>query len=198
MRNVFFIVFLLIAAMTSIGQKANDETGNLSITVINDRQQLFEGVTIELFSIRDSMLIKTGITDSNGVAVFNEMLQGEVILKASHSGYTTQSTTVHTFQLDAAGNANQTIKLMPTVTTMQGVTVAGIRPFVQHVQGKVLLNVDASITNSGTTVLEVLEKSPGIMVDKNGIVSLQAKWRFGKPLKLRSAQVVPPVMKCKG
>jgi hypothetical protein len=77
---------------------------------------------------------------------------------------------------------------------MQGVTVAGTRPFVQHVQGKVLINVDAAITNSGTTVLEVLEKSPGVMVDKNGTISLQAKTGVlvmidGKPTYLSGAEL---------
>ncbi len=35
--------------------------------------------------------------------------------------------------------------------------------------------MDASITNAGTTALEVLEKSPGVTVDKDGNVSLKGK-----------------------
>ena len=35
--------------------------------------------------------------------------------------------------------------------------------------------MDAAVTNTGATVLEVFEKSPGVTVDKNGGISLQAK-----------------------
>ena len=38
-----------------------------------------------------------------------------------------------------------------------------------------MINVDAAVTNAGATVLEVLEKSPGVTVDRNGGISLQAK-----------------------
>ena len=38
-----------------------------------------------------------------------------------------------------------------------------------------IVNVDASVTNVGSTALEVLEKSPGVSVDKDGKISLKGK-----------------------
>jgi len=38
-----------------------------------------------------------------------------------------------------------------------------------------VINVDAAITNAGTTAMEVLEKSPGVTVDKDGNISLKGK-----------------------
>lgn len=38
-----------------------------------------------------------------------------------------------------------------------------------------MVNVDALITNAGTTALEVLEKSPGVQVDENGGISLRGQ-----------------------
>ncbi|MFS2190529.1 hypothetical protein ACCC92_27940, partial [Mucilaginibacter sp. Mucisp84] len=48
-------------------------------------------------------------------------------------------------------------------------------PTVEVKQVKVIVNVDASVTNVGSTVLEVLEISPGVMVDSNGGFSFQVK-----------------------
>ena len=59
--------------------------------------------------------------------------------------------------------------------TLQNVTVQSVKPLVQFEQGKVIVNVDASPTNAGTSILDVLEKSPGVTVDKNGGISLKAK-----------------------
>ncbi|HTF30003.1 MAG TPA: outer membrane beta-barrel family protein, partial [Flavitalea sp.] len=40
---------------------------------------------------------------------------------------------------------------------------------------RMVVNVEASITNAGSNALEVLEKSPGISVDKDGNISLKGK-----------------------
>ena len=58
---------------------------------------------------------------------------------------------------------------------LKEVTITGKKQLIERKQGKTIVNVDAAITNAGTTVLEVLEKSPGVMVDKNGGISLQGK-----------------------
>src|SRR6202012_2841299 len=68
-----------------------------------------------------------------------------------------------------------TIILQPGVTTLQVVNIVASKSFIEQKQGKTVLNVDASATNAGTTVLEVLEKSPGVNVDRNGGISLQGK-----------------------
>jgi hypothetical protein len=42
-------------------------------------------------------------------------------------------------------------------------------------KGKVILTIDAPATNTGTTVLEVLEKSPGVTIDRNDGITFQGK-----------------------
>ncbi len=41
--------------------------------------------------------------------------------------------------------------------------------------GKTVMNVDASPTNTGLNVLELLEKAPGVAVDNDGNISLKGK-----------------------
>lgn len=55
------------------------------------------------------------------------------------------------------------------------VTVRGKKPMVQILPDKTIINVDAGISNTGATVLEVLEKSPGITFDRNGNISLKGR-----------------------
>src|SRR5205814_8002672 len=68
-----------------------------------------------------------------------------------------------------------TVKLAPAGNMLQGVNIRSKKLYIQRLEGKTILNVDAAITNTGTTVLEVLEKSPGVTVDRNGGISLQGK-----------------------
>ena len=61
------------------------------------------------------------------------------------------------------------------VDSLKEVVVAGRRLPVERRQGKTIVNVEASVTNTGSTVLEVLEKSPGVTVDRNGGIALNGK-----------------------
>ncbi|MFA6277391.1 MAG: outer membrane beta-barrel protein [Pedobacter sp.] len=69
----------------------------------------------------------------------------------------------------------QNAKSDTSAKKLKEVTITGKKQLIERKQGKTIVNVDAAITNAGTTVLEVLEKSPGVMVDKNGGISLQGK-----------------------
>jgi len=61
------------------------------------------------------------------------------------------------------------------VDSLKEVIVAGRKLPVERKQGKTIVNVEASVTNTGSTVLEVLEKSPGVTVDRNGGIALNGK-----------------------
>lgn len=61
------------------------------------------------------------------------------------------------------------------ISVLQEVTIKVKKPFIQLFPDKTVVNVDAAVTNAGATVLEVLEKSPGITLDRNGNISLKGK-----------------------
>lgn len=60
-------------------------------------------------------------------------------------------------------------------TNLQEVNITAKPPLIRMEQGKMIVDVAASVTNVGATVLEVLEKSPGVTVDRNGGIALQGK-----------------------
>ena len=63
----------------------------------------------------------------------------------------------------------------PAADTLSTITVRG-RPLpFRQLPGKMIVNVDAGITNAGATVMEVLEKSPGISISKDGSISLKGR-----------------------
>ena len=56
---------------------------------------------------------------------------------------------------------------------LSAVIVTGKKPLIEQKIDRMVVNVDASVTNVGSTALEVLEKSPGVAVDKDGNISLK-------------------------
>jgi len=59
--------------------------------------------------------------------------------------------------------------------TLQQVEVTGRTPLIKRRHDKTIVNVEASVTNTGSTVLEMLERSPGVIVDRNGGITLNGK-----------------------
>src|SRR5215218_9830130 len=69
----------------------------------------------------------------------------------------------------------KTIQLQAATASMADVTVVAKRPLIEQKVDRMVVNVEASPTNVGNSALEVLEKSPGITVDKDGNISLKGK-----------------------
>jgi len=72
---------------------------------------------------------------------------------------------------------------------LKEVTLSGKRPPVQLLADRTIVNVDASVTNSGATLIEVLEKSPGITLDHDGNISIKGRQGVtitidGKPVQV--------------
>ena len=69
----------------------------------------------------------------------------------------------------------EAMELLPQAKSLTGVTVTSNKPLVEQKIDRTVVNVEASVTNVGSSALEVLEKSPGITVDRDGNISLKGK-----------------------
>ncbi len=65
--------------------------------------------------------------------------------------------------------------MLPGTRQLKDVTVTSRKPCVETRLDRTIVNVDALISNAGTSALDVLEKSPGVMVDQDGNISLLGK-----------------------
>ena len=73
-----------------------------------------------------------------------------------------------------------TIQLAINTKTLNAVNISASikKPFIERKIDRTVINVDAAITNAGTTATEVLEKAPGVTVDKDGNISLKVSRAF--------------------
>jgi len=150
-------------------------TGNeppFSITVLTSAGAPAIGASITLLRSTDSTSVKDAVTDSAGIFSFDGLATGSFYFTVNYTGYRFYSSPVYTFP---PAKNNIIITLQPATNVLNDVTVSSQRKLIQRAQGKTVINVEAAATNAGTSVLEVLEKSPGVTVDKDGNVSMQGK-----------------------
>ncbi len=67
------------------------------------------------------------------------------------------------------------IKLRGNNAQLKEVAVVAQKPFIEVHADKLVVNVENSIVSAGSSVLDVLQRSPGVTVDQNDNISLKGK-----------------------
>ncbi|MDB5209128.1 MAG: TonB-dependent receptor [Flavisolibacter sp.] len=162
---------------------------NVQLKIINNRRQPLTNTTVELLS-KDSSLLKIGVSDSTGLVEFKKVLLQKNIFRVSSVGY---ETSVISFEVSAQNTMKQII-LQPAANTLDPVMVSARKLFIELHPDKTIINLEAGIANVGTTVMEALEKLPGVTIDKDGNISLKGRSNVllmldGKPTYLNGAEL---------
>ena len=143
----------------------------LEINKIN----LVPATTISLLKSKDSVIVKTGFVDAAGNFSLENVKTGSYILMATAVGY--EKTFSIPIEINETNQQQivQALFLKPVDKSLALVTVVAKKPFIERKLDRTIINVESSITSAGSTAMEVLEKSPGVAVDKDGKISLKGK-----------------------
>jgi len=189
MQKLFLLVTFLVWGMICLAQPGGDRSVRLSVVAENGLPVPY--ATAELLK-QDSSLVKTAVSDSSGLAEFKGIIAGSYYVRVRLIGYQSQTTGL----IDLINNINgvETVVLKSQGTLLQDVTVTTKKPLVQFLPDKTVINVEAGITNAGATVMEVLEKSPGITVGRDGSIAMKGKPQVmvlidGKQTQLNGAEL---------
>lgn len=151
--------------------------------------QPVEGAVVHLLSARDSSLFKTEISDARGAV----------------EGTLPPETTRFLMVVNALGFAewrgssdallpDNTLQLTPVSADLKEVTITARKPMFEVKSDKLVFNVQNSTLATGNTALELLRKSPGVIVDQNDNIALRGKngvriYIDGKPSPLGNADL---------
>ena len=170
------------------------QNGKITGSVNDASMKGIHSATVSLLKAKDSSVTKFVATGKDGEYEFLSIADGKYFVSVSSVGYAKVASAP--FEISSS---NSTINVPALVVSEQikdmgGVTVTAKKPFIEARPDKTIVNVDASPTSAGATVLELLEKSPGITVDNDGNISLRGKAGViimidGKPTYLSSTDL---------
>jgi outer membrane receptor protein involved in Fe transport len=188
-KLLLILTISLISATNSFAQNASKITGQ-----INDNTgKAIASATIMLQRAKDSSLAKTAVSNSTGSYEILLIKPGRYFVSASVAGM--QKTSSAVFEVKEDDNITAPLlTLQPTVKSLAGVTVSTAKPMVEVKADKTILNVEGTINAVGNDGLELLRKSPGVMVDKDDNLSLAGKngvriYIDGKPSPLAGSDL---------
>ncbi|MBK7557097.1 MAG: TonB-dependent receptor [Chitinophagaceae bacterium] len=159
---------------------------NIRITVANEQKNTLPGSTIYLLN-SDSTVIRSGAAGASGIFEFTDLEPGKYLVKASQTGYIDGYSPL--IDLGTKTAFADIITLRSRSSLLNEVTVVSKKPAIQFLPDKTVINPEASISNAGASVMDVLEKSPGITVSKDGSIIMKGKPAVtvlidGKPTQL--------------
>jgi iron complex outermembrane recepter protein len=190
MRN-FFTALVLMISVTAAAQ--NTQRGTITGKVSDEQNKPLEGITAELLRSKDSSLVKTALSDKNGQLEFISVPYGEYLIRTSAASY--QRTYSGIITLSSPSVAAADLELKVAAKELQSVQVTGRKPFIQRLNDRIVVNVENSVVNAGSSAFDVLERSPGILIDPNDNISMRGRAGViimidGKPSPMSGADLV--------
>ena len=126
---------------------------------------------MSLLRAKDSSVIKLSVTSKDGIFSF-QTEAGSYLVSTSHIGYAPAYSKV----LEVLGDVTvPTMDMKKVSGELAGVTVTAQKPIIEVRADKTILNVEGTINAVGNDALELLRRSPGVMVDKDDNLSLAGK-----------------------
>lgn len=172
MRKTFILCSFLFVSLTVVAQ---NKTGKISGIIQDATGKPLPSISVSLLKASDSSLVKVAVTGKEGQYEFENIADGRYIVSSASVGYDKSHSTAFTLSESKNGVQLDVLQMNVSAKGLSEVVVSAKRPFIETKIDKTVINVDASPTNAGATALEVLEKSPGIMVSNDGIISLRGK-----------------------
>lgn len=164
----------VLTASVAVSQPIN--RGTVRGQVGTAQNKPVEFTTMMLLKATDSTLVKGAISDADGKYLFENVGAGRYLVSAQQLGF--RKTYSAPFAIDEAQPAYElpAMTLLDESKNLTEVNVVAKKPFIEQQVDRTVVNVENSIVASGSTALEVLEKAPGVTIDRqNDQIQLKGK-----------------------
>ncbi len=144
-------------------------------TITDSLHQPLIGASVSLQLSSDSSLVKGAVTNKTGSYDFEKIPAGRYFIRSAYAGC--EDAYSHVFLVN-----NEPFVTLPALAVIEkpailtDVAVITKKPLFEQQIDRMVINVANNITNTGSTALDVLMRSPGILVNlQNNTLSMNGK-----------------------
>ncbi len=171
MKTVILFISASLISLAGFAQAPSSVKG----TVTDNASKPLPAATVSLLVSKDSSLYKAAVSDNAGAYQFEKVKAGSYMVKISSvnfgSWYSTnfelKEGTSYAVPAASMAAANKELKEVVVTTTK--------KPMIEVKADRTVFNVENSINATGSNALELLQKSPGVTVDKDDNISMKGK-----------------------
>jgi hypothetical protein len=145
---------------------ASAQTGTVQGLIRDTGDRSLPYANILLLKSPDSSLVRGTVADSLGKYVFVHISDGDYFITASQTGFKPAYSGTFTIDSIQPEIDEGILRLSPISHQLKEVTVSARKPMFEQKADRTIINVRNSITSAGGSALEVLEKSPGVSLNR--------------------------------
>ena len=166
MANKFLLILitLLIPGYIAFAQKAP----TLTVFVKSAKTDSAINITLQLYLLPDTILISSKVAKT-GKADFEVKPFSKYVFRTSSVSFENTEQVINITDKPI----NTTVILKRKNTTLQDVVVVSKKPLIKQEDDKTIVDAEV-LANSSTNAYEILEKTPGLIVDQDGNVYLSS------------------------
>ena len=166
-RYIALTAFACLNICTALAQH------QISGTVLDEQQQPIPSANILLLAATDSSLVKGTVADTTGAYQLDNVAPDQYLLSVQMIGYHPYYS--DPFRPEQAAQQRPPVRLAEATTELGEVVVQAAKPLMEVTSNALVMNVSSSPVLQNGSAKEVLEKSPGVVVDQNGNISVKGK-----------------------
>lgn len=160
MKKILLLMTCLLAWGASFAQKK----GNISGKIVTETNEPLPYSLVKLVNMADTTKTVEISANLDGLYQFVNVTEGQYLLRVKMVSY--QPYISQKFSFTGSDLQLPAVKMQSTSKQLKEVSVVGQKPFVERKADKTVLNVENNATAAGNSVLELLEKAPGVTIDR--------------------------------
>jgi outer membrane receptor protein involved in Fe transport len=166
---------LCLVGMGTVAQaQAPTPTGKITGSLVTEQGKPADYATVSLLRAKDSSVIKSSLSNETGKYTIERVSAGTYLIKATIIGYDKSISGPVTVAANATVEV-PALQLLPATKTLKAVSITATKPLIERKIDRTVVNVENSILAAGNSAMEILERAPGVTVDKDDKISLKGK-----------------------
>ena len=170
-----------------LGSRCFAQTLKVELTVTNDKKETLQNVSADLFLLPDTILQTKKVLQAGSYFTFKK--DKKYLVKLSSTAMYDTAIVLNGIGSDT----NIVIAMRPKASDLADITVVARKPLVKDEDDKTIVDAEV-LANSSTNAYEILEKTPGVIVDQDGNVYLNGTnaatvFINGREMKLSTADL---------
>ncbi len=123
---------------------------------------------ILLLQANDSTFVSGATSDDNGSFELNAKTPGDYIVTVSVLGFNTYTSSTFILSDSQSEKELGIVQLTEGALALNEVQVVGSLPLIERKIDRLVVNVANKVNTAGSSALEILERSPGVVVNRQG------------------------------
>ena len=131
--------------------------------------------SVSLLNAKDSTIVTGTLSTETGEYHFDNIKNGTYIVKATEVGFENALSQPFTISDSSKNILVPILKIKSGTHNLNTVVITSTKPTIEHLADKTVINVAGSVLATGNTAMDILERAPGVTVDKDDNISLKGK-----------------------